>query len=121
MMEMVKIICQVIIGLGILNVWILRFNRSTAYRGKQARNLKEEFEAYGLPGWFIYLVGAIKIPAAVALLAGIFVPVLVVPAASAMAVLMLGAIFMHLKVADEPKKFLPASAVLVLSLILIFT
>jgi len=120
MMETAKIICQVIIGLGILNVWILRFNRSTAYRGKQARNLKEEFETYGLPGWFIYLVGAIKIPAALALLAGVFFPVLVVPAASVMAILMLGAVIMHLKVADEPIKFLPASSVLLLSLFLIF-
>jgi len=120
MMETVKMICQVIIGLGILNVWIQRFNRSTAYRGKQAGNLKEEFEAYGLPGWFIYVVGAIKIPAALALLAGIFFPALIVPAASVMAVLMSGAVLMHLKAADEPIKFLPASSVLVMSLILIF-
>jgi len=68
--EILKISCQVVIGFGILNVWILRSKRPTSYRSKQATSLKEEFAAYGLPSWFIYLVGAIKIPAALALLAG---------------------------------------------------
>lgn len=119
-MDIIKILCQLIIGLGILNVWFVRFNQSTPYRGQGAQNLKEEFEAYGLPSWFVYLIGAIKVPAAIALLAGIFIPVLVLPAATVMAVLMLGAVAMHAKVKDEPKKFLPASCVLLLCLLLIF-
>ena len=119
-MDVVKILCQLIIGLGILNVWFLRFNQTTPYRGKGAHNLKEEFEAYGLPRWFVYVIGAIKVPAAVALLLGLFFPALVIPAAIVMALLMLGAVVMHAKVKDEPKKFMPASSVLLLCLILIF-
>lgn len=119
-MEVIKIICQLVIGLGILNVWLLRFNKSTPYRGRQASNLKEEFAAYGLPAGSVYVVGVLKVSAAIALLIGIAFPVLVLPAASVMAVLMLGAVGMHFKVKDAPHKFVPASSVLLLCLIVIF-
>ena len=58
---------------------------------------------------------------ALALLAGIFLPDLVKPAASVMAVLMAGAIVMHLKVKDPARKSLPAAIMLTLSLVLVFT
>lgn len=119
-MEFVKIICQIIVGLGILNVWLLRFNKTTPYRGLQARNLKEEFEIYGLPGWFVYVVGVIKVPAAIALLVGIAFPPLVLPGAIVMTALMLGAVVMHFKVQDPAHKFVPAGLVLLLCLTIIF-
>ena len=114
---MAGLIAQVIVSLGILNVWVLRFNRATAYRGGSARNMREEFAAYGLPVWFMYFVGALKIILALTLLAGIWWESLVLPAAVAMAILMLGAVCMHLKVKDAPKKALPATVVLVLCLL----
>ena len=49
-------IAQVIVGLGLLNVWLVRFNKSTEYRGGAAANMREEFATYGLPVWFCYLV-----------------------------------------------------------------
>ena len=116
-MEMVGLIAQVIVGLGILNVWILRFHRSTEYRGGTAKSMREEFEAYGLPVWFMYAVGTLKITLALMLLAGVWLHVLVFPAAIGMAVLMAGAIAMHLKVKDAPRKFLPATVVLVLCIL----
>ena len=60
-MEYLRIIAQLIIGLGILNVWLLRFNKATAYRAGNAKNMKEEFSAYGLPLWFMWVVGGLKI------------------------------------------------------------
>ncbi len=36
-------ILQIIAALGFLNVWLLRSNRSTAWRGGQARSMPEEF------------------------------------------------------------------------------
>ena len=120
-MNALHIILQLIIGLGILNVWLLRSGRKTSYRGGDATCLKDEFKAYGLPVWMFWLVGILKVGAALALLAGIVYPVLVVPAASLMAFLMLGAITMHLKVKDSPAKSLPAVTLLILSLVLIFT
>jgi len=43
------IILNLIISLGIFNVWIIRYNQKTDWRGGFAKYLKEEFEVYGLP------------------------------------------------------------------------
>ena len=55
------IIIKIITALGIFNVWMLRYNKLTEYRGGNARSLKEEFETYGLNLWLMYIIGAIKI------------------------------------------------------------
>ena len=47
---------QVIVAVGLLNVWLLRTNKATAWRGGEARNMHEEFAVYGLPDWFMWLV-----------------------------------------------------------------
>ena len=80
--------------------------------------MKEEFAVYGLPGFVMWLVCVVKVAAAVALLIGISVPQLVLPSATILVVLMLGAIAMHLKVKDPAIKSLPALTVLLLSLFL---
>lgn len=118
-MEWVKIVIQVVIAASIFNVWILRYGKPTNWRGGTAKNMKEEFEAYGLPEWFMKLIGFLKLALSVLLIAGIFVPALVKPAAIGMAVLMLGAIAMHIKVKDPLIKSIPAFTFLVLSIILI--
>ena len=119
-MDTVILLSQILIGLGILNVWLLRFGKATSWRGGNATNMREEFEVYGLPGWFLTAVGALKVLLAVALIAGIWVPGLTKYAAGGLAVLMLGAVAMHFKVGDPLKKSLPGFAVLVLCL-LVFT
>ena len=108
-------ILQVIVGLGLLNVWLLRSRAATSYRGGEARTLKQEFEAYGLPPIAFYLVGVLKVGAALALIAGLWMPTLVFPAASLVAALMVGALSMHLKVGDPPAKSLPAFLMLIMS------
>jgi hypothetical protein len=119
-MEWIKIAIQIIIAVSIFNVWVLRFGKPTNWRGGTAKSMKEEFEAYGLPLWFMKLIGFLKLTLASLLIAGIFLPDLIKPAAIGMAVLMLGAIVMHIKVKDKLIKSLPAFTFLVLSLILIF-
>ena len=118
-MEILLPACQIIVGCGLLNVWLLRFNKSTAYRGGTAANMRQEFAAYGLPAWSCYLVGVLKVGSALALLAGLVHPPLVLPAAIVIAVLMAGAVAMHLKVGDPFKKSLPALSVLILCAIII--
>lgn len=117
-MDYLRIALQVIVGLGILNVWLIRANLSTGYRGGNAKNLKEEFATYGLPVWFFYLVGVLKISCSLALLAGIWFPILVMPGAVGLAVLMTGAFSMHLKVKDPFKKAWPSFVMLALSLLI---
>lgn len=119
-MEYFQGILAASISLGILNVWLLRFNKPTPYRGGAATNMKEEFAAYGLPEWFMWVVGGLKVLLALSLLASFWRPELLQPAAIGMAALMLGAVGMHLKIGDTLKKTAPALSVLMLSLLVAF-
>lgn len=113
-------ILQLVAGLGIYNVWLLRFKIRTAYRGGNAGNLREEFAYYGLPEWSVYVIGFLKLTAATGLLAGIFLPLLVMPSAILLASLMAGALAMHAKVGDPFKKSVPALSLLIISLLIVF-
>lgn len=107
---------QLIVAFGLLNVWIIRKNQETPYRGSGGRSLKEEFAAYGLPPWSFYAVGFVKISSALLLLMGLWLPYLVFPSALVVSLLMIGAITMHVKVNDPYKKSLPALIMLVCSI-----
>jgi uncharacterized membrane protein YphA (DoxX/SURF4 family) len=115
-MDLLRIVLQVVVGLGILNVWLIRANWATGYRGGDAKTLKEEFATYGLPGWFYYLVGTLKMICALALLAGIWFPLLATFGGAGLAVLMAGAFTMHLKVQDPFRKAVPSLLMLAMSL-----
>jgi hypothetical protein len=109
-------ILQVVLAFGLINVWLLRFNKKTKYRGKGAGNMKEEFSAYGLPAWSVYVIGTAKLLVATAFIVGLWIPMLVYPAAGILVVLMLGAVSMHIKVRDPFIKMLPALLMLAMAL-----
>jgi len=109
--EYIRIAFQLIVGLGILNVWIVRSGTATPYRGGEAKNLREEFASYGLPFWFMCVIGVLKVGLALALLTAIWIHSVAQPAAIGLGLLMLGAFAMHLKVKDPIKKALPSIAV----------
>jgi len=111
-MNLVLIALQLIVALGILNVWILRPGKATPYRGGAAKNLREEFAAYGLPFWFMCVVGVLKVGLALALVAAVWIHSVAQPAAVGLGLLMLGAVVMHVKVKDPITKALPAVSVL---------
>jgi|GEM_PF-92545 len=111
-MDYLLIALKLIVSLGILNVWLLRRGKATSYRGKDAKNLREEFAVYGLPFPFYCFIGILKVSLALGLLASIWIPSLTQPAAVGMGVLMLGAFAMHLKVKDPISKALPSLVVL---------
>ena len=96
-------------------MWLVRAGTSTAYRGGSAQSLREEFGAYGLPDWTFSVVGLLKLTSAVLLIAGIWIPALIMPPAAIVAVLMIGALAMHVKVQDPLIKSLPAFLLLVMS------
>lgn len=112
-------ILQLVIGLGLINVWILRAGSATAYRGGDATSLKDEFAAYGLPEWFYYLIGFLKLGSAALLIIGLWVPEVVLPAAALVVALMVGALSMHVKVKDPLTKSMPATLMLVMSVFLV--
>ena len=119
-MRTMMIVLQIVAAVGLLNVWLLRFNQQTAYRGGGAGSMTEEFAAYGLPAWFVYVVGTLKVGSALALIAGIWFPALVLPAASLICILMVGALTMHTRIRDPLTKSLPALGMLVLGLAIVW-
>lgn len=119
-MELISSIVQIILALGIFNVWFIRAGRPSNYRGRSASNLRDEFTSYGLSGTVFYIVGTLKVASAAMLLAGFLVPALVRPAAALLALLMIAAVVMHAKVKDPAIRYLPASVMLLLSLLLLF-
>jgi hypothetical protein len=66
------------------------------------------------------VIGALKLGAALLILLSFFFPSLLLPGASLMSGLMFGAVLMHAKVKDPAICYLPASAMLVMSLLLFF-
>lgn len=119
-MDYVLITLQLIVALGILNVWLLRSGKRTPFRGGDASNLREEFAAYGLPFWFMCAVGVLKVGLALALIVAIWIHRLAQPAAMGLGLLMLGALLMHVKVKDPVKKALPSIAVLAMCVAIAF-
>ena len=115
-MKYLKHVLMAVVSITVLNVWLLRFNKPTIYRGGQAKTMIEEFAAYGLSETFVYVIGGLKVLAALGLIAGFFYKKLIVPSSLVIAVLMVGAIFMHFKVQDAAIKFLPATLMLLCSL-----
>jgi hypothetical protein len=117
-MEYLIIVLKLVVGLSILNVWLVRSKKSTAWRGGEATNIEEEFKAYGLPVWFMWVIGSAKVALAALLLASIHYSEFEAYAAYGIAFLMLGAVLMHVKIGDPIKKSFPAFSFLVLSLII---
>ena len=112
-------VCKILIAAGLINVWLVRFNRPTKYRGAGSHNMKEEFAVYGLPSWSLYVVGGFKLAIALCMILVLFVPSLMlslgVPALGILSVLMLGAISMHVKVKDSLTRALPAVMMLLMA------
>lgn len=115
MAHTIGFVLQIIVSLGLLNVWLLRRSSATAYRGGDAKTLKDEFATYGLPAPMFYIVGGLKITCGVLLLVGLVYEPVVLPAAAVVAVLMAGAVAVHVKVGDPVSKFVPATLMLAMS------
>ena len=118
-MTTLAIIAQIVIALGIFNVWLLRRDRATPYRPEGASNMKEEFRRYGLPDWARVAVGSTKVTLAVLLLVGVLFAPLAVAAAALMGLLMLSAIAAHVRVGDPWVKSAPAFLMLTLSALVV--
>tara|TARA_Y100001978_G_scaffold116237_1_gene103669 strand:+ start:113 stop:478 length:366 start_codon:yes stop_codon:yes gene_type:complete len=114
-------VLNVIIALAIFNVWFLRYNKKTPYRGGNASNLLQEFKVYGLPKWMFYLTGFVKILLSVALIVGIWFDEINILASILLSFVMIIAIIMHIKVNDPLKKSVPALTILLFLLTILFS
>lgn len=118
-MTTLTIILNLVIAFTLLNVWLIRRNKQTMYRGGDANSMSEEFSTYGLPKWFMYVIGSLKVIIAFLLIIGIWISKLNIYSYILLALLMFGAIIMHLKVKDKIIKSVPAISLLTLLLLLI--
>jgi hypothetical protein len=119
-MNYLIIALQLIVGLSILNVWLIQANKATQWRGGNATTIKEEFKVYGLPEWSCYLIGFLKVALALGLIAAIWFPQLLQPAAMGLGLLLTGSILMHIKIQDPIKKSFPALLFLIICIYLAF-
>ena len=117
-MVWIILFARLIVSLGLLNVWLLRFRKSTPFRGGASKNMKEEFLTYGLPVWFMYMIGFLKVGIAVAMLIGFWFPVFIFQAVLLLSVLMIGAVSMHIKVRDPFIKMVPAISLMLIAVFL---
>jgi uncharacterized membrane protein YphA (DoxX/SURF4 family) len=95
---------QALIAAAVFFVWVVRY-----------ANIVREFEQYGLPDWLRDLVGILKLTFALLLLIGIERGWFAVVGGAGLAILMVAAVFTHLRVGNPLNKMLPALALLVLS------
>ena len=96
-MENIEIIIQIVIAIGIFNVWIVRLKKPSIYRGGNSESMESEFKAYGFNNSVMKIIGFSKLALACLLILGIWYPDLVDISAFLMGCLMIGAIGVHIK------------------------
>ena len=119
-MNYLIIALQVIVGISILNVWLIQNKTATRWRGGNATTILEEFQEYGLSKSLCYIIGFFKVALAILLIIAIWIPILKQPAALGLAAFLLGSIAMHIKIKDPLLKSFPATLFLVLCLFIAF-
>ena len=101
-------ILQIITATSILFVWIVRYE-----------NIIKEFQQYQLPVWLRDLVGIIKISFAIMLLVGIYKENFKILGSFGLILLMLAALFTHIKVKNPFFKALPSLTLLTFSTLIL--
>ena len=112
---------KIIVGVSILNVWLLRKNKTTKWRGGAAKTILEEFQVYGFSKSFCYFIGFLKVSLAILLLASIQFKTLTLLGALGLSILLVGSIIMHIRVKDAWYKSFPAFLFIVMNLIIAYT
>ena len=103
-MEYLSQICQIIVAISVLFVWVFRFH-----------NVLKEFKQFGLSDVTRNLVGASKIALSTLLIVGIWDTNLVLIPSILMGFFMIGAQYFHFKVKNSFIKHLPSLFLLILS------
>ena len=121
MLKILNVCISLFVSILVTNVWLFRFNKETPYRGGNAKNMIEEFAAYGLDLNTMYLVGSLKIIASLGLIIGLLKTKISVYSSLLMAILMIGAIYFHFKISDPAIKYFPSALMLTCSVFIYFS
>lgn len=120
LMDYIIIALKVIVGLSILNVWLVQPKKATKWRGGNATTIFEEFEVYGLSKTLCYVIGTLKVVLALILLASIQFPSLTLIGSLGLTLLLLGSVVMHFKISDPLYKSFPAALFILMNLIIAY-
>ena len=101
-------ILQIITATSILFVWVVRYE-----------NIIKEFQQYQLPAWLRDMVGILKISFAIMLLLGIYNENFKILGSCGLILLMLAALFTHIKVKNPFFKALPSLTLLSFSALIL--
>ena len=118
LMNYIIIAFIIIVGISILNVWLLQQNKPTRWRGGDAKTIVEEFKVYGFSKNFCYLIGFLKVSLAIILMASIQFEMLTLIGSLGLSALLAGSILMHIIVKDAWYKSFPAFLFIVMNLII---
>ncbi len=99
-MKAILKILIIIVSVTVITAWTYNINLDTTFRGGDATNMIEEFEAYGLNQTTMVVVGIFKVSCAIMLLFGLKYRKLILPAAAVMALFMIAAVYFHLSISD---------------------
>ena len=109
-----------IVGITVLSAWTFRLEMDTIYRGADASNMIEEFQAYGLSQTTMVVVGVFKVVLALMLLLGLKFKKLIIPAAAGMALFMTAAVYFHFSISDPIIPTAPSLAMLMSCISIIY-
>tara|TARA_Y100000991_G_scaffold80121_1_gene60393 strand:- start:474 stop:857 length:384 start_codon:yes stop_codon:yes gene_type:complete len=98
----------IVVATAVLSAWTWRLNIPSIYRGGDAINMIEEFQAYGLNQTTMVVVGIFKVTCAIILLIGLKVRRFVTPAAFIMGIFMIAAVYFHISISDPLVPTLPS-------------
>ena len=105
--EILFLACKVFIAVALFYVWVVRYE-----------NIKKEFLEYQLPSWLRDLVGILKLSFSVMIISNN--KDLVWIGSMWIIILMMGALGTHFKVKNPIQKMIPAIALSILCLIIIY-
>ena len=100
-MKAILKILLVVVSVTVITAWTYNINLDTTFRGGDATNMIEEFEAYGLNQTTMVVVGIFKVSCAIMLLFGLKYRKLILPAAGVMALFMIAAVYFHFSISDH--------------------
>ena len=99
-MKTILKILLVVVSVTVITAWTYNINLDTTFRGGDATNMIEEFEAYGLNQTTMVVVRIFKVSCAIMLLFGLKYRKLILPAAGVMALFMIAAVYFHFSISD---------------------
>jgi hypothetical protein len=102
------VLCQCLIAFPVFSVMTIRATQETPFRPGDAKTLEEEFAVYGYPSWFFKAIRIVKSSFAILVVVGIVWTPGLVLGAGGILVLMIGAVFSHIKVGDPAQKSVPS-------------